>query len=313
MKLSKLLQKFYSVADELTSLTDRIERLQEAVGRLEMRQLEQLQSKKLNEYEFQVFSQWGEDGIIQFLVKNISIKNKVFIEFGVGDYSESNTRFLLKNQNWSGLVIDGSKNNIKKIRQQSNLVWKYDLKAENAFITRNNINQLISKNNICGDIGILSIDIDGNDYWVWDSINCISPRIVVCEYNSLFGYKRAVTTPYDQNFMIHKAHFSGLYWGASVAAFDHLAKQKGYSLVGSNSEGNNIFFVRNDVLGDIPAYTPEQAYVKSKFRISRSQTGELSFLDFESGLEVMQDMPLYDVSSDNLIQVRDLMKVEVDV
>lgn len=311
MKLSKFFQRLYSVADELATLVDRIERLQEAVGRLEMRQLDQIQSKNLHDYEVQVFSQWGEDGILQFLINNASIKNHVFVEFGVGDYSESNTRFLLKNRNWSGLIIDGSEKNLQKIRQ-SDLPWKYDLRTEHAFITRNNINQLIARNNIGGDIGILSIDIDGNDYWVWQAIDCINPRIVICEYNSLFGYKHAVTTPYDPDFMIHKAHFSGLYWGASITAFNFLANQKGYSLVGSNSEGNNIFFVRDDVLGDMPAYTPEQAYVKSKFRISRSRTGELSFLDFEAGLKVIQDMPLYDVSIDSLIKVRDLTSVEVD-
>ena len=163
MKLSKFFQRLYSVADELATLVDRIERLQEAVGRLEMRQLDQIQSKNLHDYEVQVFSQWGEDGILQFLINNASIKNHVFVEFGVGDYSESNTRFLLKNRNWSGLIIDGSEKNLQKIRQ-SDLPWKYDLRTEHAFITRNNINQLIARNNIGGDIGILSIDIDGNDY-----------------------------------------------------------------------------------------------------------------------------------------------------
>jgi hypothetical protein len=163
-----------------------------------------------------------------------------------------------------------------------------------------------------GDIGILSIDVDGNDYWIWNAIDCIQPRIVICEYNSLFGFEKAVTVPYDDNFIITEAHFSGLYWGASIAAFDFLAKKKGYSLIGSNSVGNNVFFVRDDFIGNIPTYTPEQAYVKSKFRISRSQDGELSFLNFEASLAAIQDMPLCDVKMSQLISVRDLFVTRVD-
>lgn len=305
MSVAKLFQRIYFIISQFSSLIDRIEHLQEALGRVEMRQLALIKNRDLYDYEFKVFSQWGEDGIIQFLIKNISIENEIFVEFGVGDYTEANTRFLLKHANWSGLIIDGSEQNIQIIKQ-SELPWRYDLRIECSFITKNNINKLIANHNIVGDIGVLSIDIDGNDYWVWNAIDCIRPRVVICEYNSLFGFEKPVTIPYDDKFVIMEAHFSGLYWGASIAAFDFLAKQKGYSLVGSNSVGNNVFFVRDDVIGDIPTYTPRQAYVKSKFKISRSQDGELSFLDFEAGLAVIQDMPLYDVKMSQLINVRDL-------
>lgn len=128
----------------------------------------------LEEVEFQVFSQRGEDGIIQYIISQIEVTNKIFVEFGVEDYTESNTRFLLINNNWSGLVIDGSKDNIKFIKKDF-IYWKYDLTAYHSFITKENINELISKYTDCSDIGLLSIDIDGNDYWIWEAITVIKP------------------------------------------------------------------------------------------------------------------------------------------
>jgi hypothetical protein len=312
MNLAKIVQKLYLIVSQITSLSDRIERLQEAIARVEMRQLSLSSNNNIHANEFRVFSQWGEDGIIQFLLNRVPIENKVFVEFGVGDYTESNTCFLLKHSNWSGLVIDGSEQYIQQIRQ-SELPWRHDLKTECSFITKDNINQLISSHDITGDIGILSVDIDGNDYWVWQAIDCIQPRIVICEYNSLFGPEQKISSIYDDNFIINKAHFSGLYWGASIAAFNHLAEEKGYSLVGSNSAGNNIFFVRNDVVQNVPVYTPEDAYVKSQFRISRDEQGELSFLDFVGGLKVIGEMPVCQVDTNRVVKVKELFAEKVAV
>jgi hypothetical protein len=305
MDITKAINKIYSMLDRLSSIPDRLEHLQQAIGRIEMRQLQELNTNNIHHNEFKTFSQNGEDGIIQFLISRIPIERKVFVEFGIGSYSECNTKFLLKQNNWSGLVIDGSADYIQKLHQSS-LYWQHNLQSECAFITKDNINQIISSKGINGDIGILSVDIDGNDYWVWQAIDCIKPRIVICEYNSLLGANRNVTSIYDSNFAIDKAHFSGLYWGASIGAFNHLAQQKGYSLVGSNTTGNNIFFVRNDVVGDIPTYTPAQAHVESQFRISRDRDGNLSFLDRAAGLKIIEDMLLYEVDTDKTIKVRDL-------
>jgi len=305
MNIIKKLIKIYLSISEIFSLPKRIYDLQQAIGRIEMRQLSLENSNDIHINEFKVSSQNGEDGIIQFLLRKTDMKNKIFVEFGVHDYAESNTRFLLVNNGWSGLIIDGSSKNVERIKHDE-IYWKHDLNVEHAFIDKDNINELISRNSVSGDIGILSIDIDGNDYWIWNAIECINPRIVICEYNSLFGSNKKVTTIYDKSFVITKAHFSGLYWGASIAAFDYLAKKKGYSLVGSNTAGNNVFFVRNDVLGSLPTYTPEQAYVKSQFRISRDANGNLTFLDFDAGLRVIENMPLYEVDTETKIKVGDI-------
>lgn len=282
-----------------------IDNIQKAVGRIETRQLNPKIPKCINDYEFKVTSQTGEDGIIQFLIRNISIQNKIFVEFGVQNYTESNTRFLLQNDNWSGLVIDGSSDNINYIKKDP-IYWRYNLKAECAFIDCDNINDLIQDNGIAGEIGLLSVDIDGNDYWVWEAIECVNPCIVICEYNSLFGPTAKVTVPYDKKFYRTNAHYSNLYYGASISALASLAEKKGYSLVGSNQAGNNIFFVRKDLVGQFETCKPEEAYVKAQFQESRDTAGNLTFLDFDQRLALVSELMVYDLDTDKEIKIKDL-------
>lgn len=215
-------------------------KVQEALGRIESCQLLSLNKLELNANEFRVFSQWGEDGIIQMLLRHIKTPHKIFVEFGVQNYTESNTRFLLINDNWSGLVIEANEKDFQYIKQDP-IYWQYNLKAINNFVTKDNINQLLLVNGIQGEIGILSIDIDGNDYWIWKEINVVNPAIVITEYNFRFGIEKAVTIPYDENFTRSNAHHSMIYYGASLKALYLLAQKKGYAFVGCNTAGNNAF------------------------------------------------------------------------
>jgi len=256
--LHQLINKFLYLVKIPSEIHSSLQKIQMGIGRIELRQIRILQKSSLSENEFRVFSQWGEDGIIHYLIHNVPIENKIFVEFGVENYTESNTRFLLQNNNWTGLIIDGSQDNINFIKNDP-IYWRYNLKAECAFIDKENINTLIKNSGISGDIGLLSIDVDGNDYWIWEAINCISPRIVICEYNSIFGALAKVTVPYDKNFHRTKAHYSNLYYGASIAALTSLAEAKGYSLIGSNSAGNNVFFVRTDLCSGLQTRQPEDA------------------------------------------------------
>jgi hypothetical protein len=258
----------------------------------------------IQDVEFKVYSQFGEDGIIQYLIHHIDIKSRNFIEFGVQNYEESNTRFLLTNNNWSGLVIDSDKQNTEYI-QQDEIYWRQDLTAITSFITTKNINEIITNSGFSGELGILSIDIDGNDYWIWEAIDVVSPTIVVVEYNSLFGSQNAISIPYEEQFTRSDAHFSTLYFGASLKALCILAKKKGYAFVGSNSSGCNAFFVRQDKLGEIPELTPELGYVKFKFRQARDQSGNMTYLSFEDSIKLIQDMPVYDIESDRLAKIED--------
>lgn len=259
----------------------------------------------IHKSEFKVFSQFGEDGIIQYLINNIDIENKIFIEFGVENYTESNTRFLLMNNNWKGLVIDGNKANIEYIRNDP-LYWKYDLTAKHCFITKENINKVISDMNFSGELGILSIDIDGNDYWIWECINVVEPVIVIIEYNSVFGNKHAITIPFDPTFNKTKAHYSNLFFGCSLKALYLLAQRKGYVFVGSNSNGNNAFFIRKDKIGNIKQVQVESGYVKSKFRQSRDQKGHLSYVSGDECLKIIEDMLVYEIEKDILVKIKDL-------
>lgn len=278
-------------------LPTRLEGIQEALGRIEAR-LNAVDARATDPraHEFKVYSQWGEDGIIDHLVSRLSIPSATFVEFGVENYTEANTLFLLKHRQWRGLVIDGSADNVASIRS-GNVFWRYDLYAECSFITKDNINDIIRRNGLSGDIGLLSVDIDGNDYWVWEAIDVVQPRIVVAEYNSLFGPIAAISTPYRPDFHRTSAHAGNMYYGASLTALHHLSRLRGYSLVAGNSAGNNAFFVRDDVLGPLRPQTVEQAYVKAAFRESRLPTGEVELLDFASRQRAIGHLPVVDVIS----------------
>lgn len=251
----------------------------------------------LHDVEFKVFSQWGDDGIIQYLVSQLNISNKTFVEFGVETYHESNTRFLLMKDNWKGLIIDGGLENINYIKAQD-IYWRYGLSAECSFITRNNINDLLSRNGFQGDIGILSIDIDGNDYWVAEAIDVVSPAILIMEYNSVFGKTRAITVPYEDDFVRSEKHYSNLYYGVSLKAAEHLAQRKGYVFVGCNSNGNNAYFIRKDkYVNTIPIFSVEEGFVDAMFKESRSRDGRLTFKTGESRVAELKGMPVVNVIS----------------
>lgn len=290
MVYMKYFDKLKELFNQIKKINSNLDFIKSSLGRIENRQI-----NKNNDIEYKVFSQWGEDGIIQYLINNINIGNRVFIEFGVQDYTESNTRFLLINDNWSGLVIDGSEKNINYIKNDD-IYWRYNLKAECAFITAENINNLLEKNGVTGNIGILSIDIDGNDYWVWKAINCVNPDIVICEYNHRFGKNEAVTVPYDEKFWRENAHYSCIYYGASIKALVNLANEKGYSLVAGNKNGNNIFFVRNDLLNDvIRTKTIDEVFCHGKFRETRNIDGKLTFAELEEEEEILKNLKLVKV------------------
>jgi hypothetical protein len=288
-------------------LADRLDLIQQALGRIEARQTASVRAGDFASAEFKVSSQWGEDGIIEHLVRHVPIEREIFVEFGVQDYREANTRFLLMNRNWAGLVIDGSPENISVVKRDS-IYWRFNLKAECAFITRDNIDQMITGQGISGDIGLLSVDIDGNDYWVWEAIRSVSPRVVVVEYNALFGATATVSVPYDPAFQRNQAHYSNLYWGCSLAALVHLGKAKGYTLVGCNSAGNNAFFVRNDVSGQLSAQDSAIAFRPAKFRESRNEDGSLSFLGPEQAIDTIGHLPLTNVTDGSQILVGELSR-----
>ena len=245
--------------------------------------------------EYSVFSQWGEDGIINWLIDRVPDIPQTFVEFGVEDYREANTRLLLHLRNWRGLVIDGSAENVDDICRQD-IYWRYELHAKCSFIDAENINKLILDAGFSGDIGILSIDIDGNDFWVWKAIDVVKPALVVCEYNAVLGDKFQLTVPYRPDFCRNKAHYSNLYFGASLQALIKLGVQKGYRFVGTASSGCNAFFVRDDLAHNVFDALGAVRGFPSLFREARGQGGELLFVSGPDRAEIIKDLPLLNLA-----------------
>jgi len=259
--------------------------------------------------EFKVFSQFGDDGIIQYVLQRLDLPatEQRFVEFGVESYTEANTRFLLLNDNWSGLVMDGSEDYMASVRRDE-IYWRHDLTARAHFIARENINTLLEEAGFTGRIGLLSIDIDGNDYWVWEAITAVDPALVIVEYNSLFGAHEAVTIPYQADFTRTKAHYSNLYWGTSLAALCHLAAQKNYVWIGCNSAGNNTYFVRKTEADRFLCPKLPEGFVAAKFREGRHPDGRLTYAGQHAGFPLVEHLPVWDVAKNQMRRLAEIVR-----
>lgn len=180
----------------------------------------------------------------------IGTTNKYFVEFGAEDGIECNTRYLSKHKGWKGLLMDGGHDNPS-------------LNLHREFITAENIEALFAKYDVFGEFDLLSIDIDGNDYWVWKTITHYSPRVVIMEYNACIPYEPPVTIPYDREFQWDKTD----YYGASLSALVALGHAKNYVLVGTDPHGVNAFFVRGDLVpGKFRVQNPKMIYRPASFK-----------------------------------------------
>lgn len=195
----------------------------------------------LDRFGYKVYSQHDEDGIICEIFNRIGTTNKTFVEFGVQDGLESNSHYLLFN-GWNGLWIEGSKAHFKRLNKIFNRpISENRLAVISGFITAENINDIIGSK-IKGPIDLLSIDIDGNDYWVWKAINCISPRVVVIEFNAKFPPPCEWVMKYNPRHIWDGSDKHG----ASLKSFELLGSELGYRLVGTNTNGTNAFFVKRE-------------------------------------------------------------------
>lgn len=230
-----------------------------------------VKNKVLFKSEYSLYSQNGEDGILRYIFSEIGSTNKTFVEFGFGS-SENNTLRLVLIEQWNGLYIDGSAIDCEIMKQALRYKNINRIKVVNAFLTRENINSVIKKSGLKGEIDLLSIDVDGIDYWLWEALSIINPRVVVIEYNASLGSTHSLTVPYDPTFDRNRYHPSGFYHGASVKALETLGKKKGYRLIGCDSSGTNAFFLRNEIARKkFPAIQAKKAYRESLYRINEEK------------------------------------------
>jgi len=265
--------------------------------------------KHLWDAEVKVYSQWGEDGILDFLCEKLEISKPKFLEIGAGNFTECNSRFIAANRNASVVAVDISKNLMKSINSTT-LKWTNHLFGLEKLVKPDNINQIINDAILKMDgLDIISFDIDGNDYWVVDNAILDKVKVVVVEYNPIFGSDFAVSVPQDDNFDRFVKHSSGLYFGASLMAFISTLSKKDFVFIGSNRVGNNAFFIAKNSIKKIGLPTPNDLSIYTDWRIreSRDTLGNLSYSGLSKRLEIIKDLPLVDVKSGGKIYVKNLL------
>ena len=212
---------------------------------------------KLCETGFRCFSQFEEDGLILFVMAALGIAQGVFLDIGSADGVNSNCANLALNFGWRGTFIDGDESNVAKGRafyERHPDSWIYPPKFVQAMITRENINQLLTEASVPPEIDFMSIDIDGNDYWVWDAISVTSAKAVIIETHIEFGL-RNIVVPYDKDYVYPGRHPD--YHGASPVAMEKLARRKGYRLIGANRLGFNTIYLREGLAPILPTVSVE--------------------------------------------------------
>ena len=214
--------------------------------------------KRLVRYGFKVYSQNDEDGIIQEIFRRIGTADRTFVEFGVADGTECNTAKLLV-EGWRGLWIEADASHAGAIRTGfAPFLQQGALTLIESRVSAETIDGLLTQGGMGGEIDLLGIDIDYNDYWVWKAIDAVQPRVVAIEYNATLRPPMSLTVPYDP----HGAWDGTNFYGASLAALTRLGAVKGYRLVGCSIAGVNAFFVRAELCGDrfLEPATAEEHY-----------------------------------------------------
>ena len=201
----------------------------------------------INQAELKIFSQFGEDGIIDFLIETLNIKFIKFVEVGTADYSESNTRFLFETGRAEGLIIDSDRNLVSKVKRLFQL-WRGNIKIISLFVDKENLIDTLKKNDSLEKIDLFSMDVDGVDYWLIKELPDKISKIFIAEYNANFGPNLEVSVPYIKDFDRTIYHYSNLGWGMSLKALVKLMNKKGYEFVGTNSAKCNAFFIRKDLI-----------------------------------------------------------------
>ena len=257
--------------------------------------------KKIKDVDYKIFSQNGEDGIIDYLTSQLNIDKPKFIEIGVGDYSESNTKFIFETTSPQGMIFDCIENFKEKVKENTK-VWKGHLEIIEEQVSSKNILELINSKNFFESLDIFSLDIDGIDYWILNELPKNFSKIVIVEYNSVFGREKSVTVPNIDSFNRTDYHYSNLCFGMSLKAAIEIMKEKNFYFVGVNLMRNNAFFVSNKF--------PKDNYFKNlqieelnkieeaNFQESRDKEGNLNFLSGNNRIKEIFDCEVINLDQD---------------
>jgi hypothetical protein len=222
----------------------------------------------LAEFESGLLSQNGEDGLLEAIFQVIGFKTRSVVEFGFAATEASFLNLVLAHD-LDAYFMDGSSDTCRLASALFRVMGRRRMHVTRAFITAENINQAIAGMGLGGELDALSIDVDGNDYWIWQALEVVSPRLIIAEYNDRLGPSAAVTIAYDPSFDFARSPHE-FYQGASLAALGKLAGEKGYRLIGCESSGTNAFFLRKDI--DAPSF-PTQLVAEAFRYHARSREG----------------------------------------
>lgn len=250
-----------------------------------------VQLPAFSDVEFRCFSQNGEDGILLYLFSLLGAPTRKVVEICAGDGIECNAANLIVHHGWQGLLLDGDAAKVARGREfytQGRNTYVSPPTVAQAWITVENINQLVTEHGFVGDVDLLSLDLDGNDYWILRALTAINPRVIVLEFSALCGPLRAATMSYRHDYQLDVTQ-QPYRCGASLPAFVQLLAPRGYRLVGVQSLGFNAFFVKNGVGDDLlPERSAEECYRMTP----RLHFWEPKYLDLiMSGAERWEDLP----------------------
>lgn len=260
--------------------------------------------------EVRVFSQWGEDGVLDYLCEALGLARPSAIELGAGNYLECDTRFLAEYRNAAVTVVD-ARGDLAKTVQRLPLWWRTTIDVRNQWITPDTVGPLMEQAKVAyGGLDVVTLDIDGNDYWVAEAMDLAGVSIVMVEYNAVFG-DRPVTVPRQDGFVVADAHPSGVYFGASLAAFVDLFEKRGFAFVGANRACCNAFFVPVERIGSLSITIPEvgdlSRYTDYRYRTARDGKGRLAGLTPSQTRHLIRNLPLVDTRTGTPLRVGDVV------
>jgi hypothetical protein len=284
-RLTSFLRRCYAampIVGELRSIANSAALMREDLRRIAAKELAELQLSildhprygdpaRLIRYSHQLFSQNGEDGIVAELARRVGTSNRTFLEIGTGNGLENNTAALLM-QGWSGWWIEGSEENVAKIRRTfRRYVAAGSLTVERSLVSTENVRATLERVHVPREFDLLSLDIDRNTYWVWAALEAYKPRIVVIEYNAMLP----PDVDWKVEYRAERVWNRTSYFGASLKALELLGRKLGYALVGCDFTGVNAFFVRDDLLLDkfSAPFTAENHYEPPRYGLTGIRLG----------------------------------------